>query len=735
MASSKKINASIVLGGTITGALKGALGSAQDGLKKIGTEIGNLTRRQRLLADSMKIVHAQGRNVGHMQAEYAAITREVDRLRTAQGRLARASAARQANLNKRAQYRGQLGEAFAIGAAVTLPVAKTIKDAAAFDKEMTLIGNTADMTTAQASELGRTIVEVSSRVGQSAQTVQKAAGFLIAAGLDAKRATESIETIGRTATASGADIEDLSKAAFTLMDALKVSPTDLQKGLDILAQAGKEGNVELKDMARTLPALGSSFVALKMQGNEAVATLGAALEIARKGAADPDEAANNMRNFLAKVLSPETLKKAKKNFNLDLNKIIKDAQKSGSNPFEAAVAAIMKATQGDQKKLGDLFQDMQVQNFLRPLMQNWGEYQRIKGKALGATGVTDRDLAKVTSTAKQQMDRLGQSVGRLSIALGHALTPGVGSAADKLANLVDRMADFTEKNPRLVGAVVKTVAAFAALRLAGVVLGYTMTWIKAPFLLFMEVLAGVRASAAVTATSTTLLGKAFRFLGTTIRWVGLTILANPIFLIGAAIAGLVYEIYKHWGGVKDFFSRLWNDVTTMFKGWWNVIAGIFTLDFPRALDGLKQVFSGFGNYTADLFGGIASGIKNVVRDILSALGIVEEKKEEVTLGKVVAEQNKMASFWEKSAAGVTVQKVTSDELASKWESDASNVMVPSMATDRRASTPPPVTQNITQNITQQPGEDADAFARRVAREMQKQQGVSSRGALVDGAQH
>ncbi|WP_240198384.1 phage tail tape measure protein [Salmonella enterica] len=116
-----------------------------------------------------------------------------------------------------------------------------------------------------------------------------------------------------------------------------------------------------------------------MGGNEAAATMGAALQIARKGASTSDEAANNMNNFMAKILSPETLKKAQKNFGVDMYKIVTSAQKKGQNPFEAAMKSVIKMTKnGDQKLLGELFGDMQVQNFVRPMIQNWEEYRRIK---------------------------------------------------------------------------------------------------------------------------------------------------------------------------------------------------------------------------------------------------------------------------------------------------------------------------------------------------------------------
>lgn len=57
-----------------------------------------------------------------------------------------------------------------------------------------------------------------------------------------------------------------------------------------------------------------------------------------------------MQNFMAKMQSPETLKKAQKLYGIDLNAIIKKAQKAGENPLDATLMAIMKATGDDPKK-------------------------------------------------------------------------------------------------------------------------------------------------------------------------------------------------------------------------------------------------------------------------------------------------------------------------------------------------------------------------------------------------
>lgn len=541
--------------------------------------VANLTAvREQRAALSAAGVSANGlgaaeRRLG-MEVSFATakLHRQTEALR-AQGiqqqRVAALERARQANAASRAQVGGQLFGTVATVAAMGYGMSRVVGIGNDFDYQLQLIGNTADMTGAQLLALRGKIEAASKATGQSVSTVERAIGFLVAAGQDTDTASRSILAIGRTSTAAGADIEDVSRAAFTLTDALNIKPEGLQKALDILAQAGKEGNVELRDMAKQLPVLGAGFRSFKLEGNEAAATLGAALEIARKGAADPDEAANNMRNYLAKVLSPATLKKAKESFGLDLYKVITKAQTTGGNPFEASIKAVMKATGGDQKKLGELFQDMQVQNFLKPMMQNWGEYQRIKGKALAATGVTDRDFAKVMASSKLQLDQVKNSGERLAIMLARTLAPGFARVSAAIVPVLDRLASFVQLHPKLVAGLVGITTGLVGMRLAALAARFAWASLGGGLLTTVARLGPVAAGAQGLA-------------------VALGAVTLPVWGLVAALAAVVgYLAWKYWGpitayatgfgaGLRDVVSPAVKELTTALEPLRSALDGVLT---------------------------------------------------------------------------------------------------------------------------------------------------------------
>lgn len=580
--ANKKLAAIITIGGAVASSLGAAFGSVRREADSLGQAITRLKDRQRQLNAELAKVGRDGNNAASLRVQYA--RQELDLIGKQIAALRKRDAiekSRQENRDRRSELSGKIGATMATGAAIGATLGVALKESADFGYNLQLIGNTANMSRAEVVGLGKEIMRVSRETGQSATDVQRAMGFLIAAGMDTKTAAQLLVPIGKSATAAGADVEDLSRMVFTLNDSLKIAPDGMQKAIDAMAQAGKEGNVELRDMAKQLPVLGAGFLSLKMQGTEAAATMGAALQIARKGAADADEAANNMKNFIAKIMSPETLKKAQKSFGIDLYKIITDAQKGGRNPFDAAMEAVIKATKGDQKKIGELFQDMQVQNFIRPMIQNWEEYQRIKNKALGAEGVTDRDFALMMDTTKVKLEQLGNAFGRFGIAVGDAIAGMGGEGGMTLAQRLDQATEFVNANKELVGTAVQVVGGLFAMRLA--TLGAMWTWTAAKGV-WLGVQAAWAAAPAVIGGVTTALG----LLRTGLLAIGAAAAANPIGLLVTAVVGLgaaLVLVIGYWDELrakinsfslpkplKDFMAfaaspgrYLWDETKAMFS--------------------------------------------------------------------------------------------------------------------------------------------------------------------------
>lgn len=758
----KTLKASIIIGGAVSGAFRAALTTTRGNLKQIGSAIAEVDRKQRMMGQSIQVFGRQGKNVDGLRRQYGELSRQADRLRLAYTRLDAA----ENRLIRNREVIGRAGAAFgaALGAtaAVAMPIGAAANRAATFQAENQLIGNTANMNPGQIRLMGRDILAASKASNQSAEEVQRSVGFLVAAGLKFETVKASIRTIGRTTTANRADIEDLSRAAFTLIDTLKISPDGLQSALDILAVAGKEGNVELRDMAKVLPVLSSSFVALKMQGNEAAATMGAALEVARKGAADADEAANNMKNYLAKVLSPETLKKAQKKFGLDLYAVIQNAQRTGGNPFEASMQAIMKATAGDQKKLGELFQDMQVQNFLRPMIQNWDEYVRIKNLALNSSaGTTDRDFDTMMSTSRAKIDMVKNSAGRLAITFGQALAPSVGNAAEKLSGLLNRTSDFVARHPGITAALAKSALGLGVIASAATGASFAFHLFARPVLYASKLFRQFQAGAAVgqlgrVGAVATRAASAFRIVATAVGAIG----GGPIALVAAGLTAGALVVRKYWQPIKTFFGGLWDGLregaTLAFgelktaleplrpawdamsgaiRGAWNWIVKLLA---PVELSGQEITrVAGVGKVVGHV---IANSFRVGVKVIGSAVGAAISLGKAIgwVIGKAVQLSNAVSKL-PMFRLGAQVMNGILGETRGTQPSVSLGLtrgkpapLSPTVTSGRGAMTKIGVgQQTVNVSIAQQPGQSSDELARLVTDRIKREGAVASRGALAD----
>ena len=293
-----------------------------------------------------------------------------------------------------------------LGLAHTLGLTDVIPQALQMEHRIRELGNVGQLTEQQLAGMDKRLGQISKHTNQFRPDIIEGLSVLVASGVDPTKALDYMNVIGKTATAEQAAIVDISKTAFSVTDNLKVPVSQLGKTMDILAQAGKEGRFELKDMAGEFPGLTASASMLGMKGVPAVAQLGAALQVAMKGSKDASEAANNLQNFMQKLSAPQTMKNFSEKFGVDIKKVINNAVQEGKDPILEVMKTVQQVTGGDPFKLSEIFQDMQVLNFIKPMMKNLQEYERIKRSALSATGIVDSDYQNMLKTTIEQWNRL-----------------------------------------------------------------------------------------------------------------------------------------------------------------------------------------------------------------------------------------------------------------------------------------------------------------------------------------
>ncbi len=197
-------------------------------------------------------------------------------------------------------------------------------------------------------------------------------------------------TFATTASASGGSAVDVAEAAASLSQSFDISSIeDMQEAMAALVAQGKEGAVELKDVAslfQRLAAAGSSFGLPK--GLEGVRMLGGLTQLAKTGTGSPEQAATAVENIFSAFTNKQ-----------------KDLQAIGVNVFD--------------KKTGKAraFEDLMAETI---------------GKAGG------NDMAKKKATLSKIFDVMGgRGVNPLTTTYMDAFNAASGTDTEKQASAMD----------------------------------------------------------------------------------------------------------------------------------------------------------------------------------------------------------------------------------------------------------------------------------------------------------
>lgn len=356
-------------------------------------------------------------------------------------------------LDKLGQNMTKVGGALTLaggGLAYKLGITEAIPEAFQMEHRLRELGNVGQLSAKQLEDMDKRLASISRYTNQMRPEIAEGLNVLVASGIDPTKALDYMNVIGRTATGEQAAIADISRTAFAVSDNLKVPIDDLGKSMDILAMSGKEGRFELKDMAAAFPSLTAGAAMLGMKGTPAVASLGAALQVAMKGAGEASEAANNLENFIQKVTSPLAVKNFEEVFGVNLKQVLLDAAAQGRDPILEVIEMMTELSGGDVFKVSEVFQDKQVLNFIKPMMQNLDEYKRIKASALSAEGVVDSDFEHMMETTNEQFKLL-------KINMKELVFPHLHEPIQKINELLTKINNNPLLQKGLFGAIIGTI--------------------------------------------------------------------------------------------------------------------------------------------------------------------------------------------------------------------------------------------------------------------------------------
>ncbi|MFN0248622.1 MAG: phage tail tape measure protein [Kofleriaceae bacterium] len=189
---------------------------------------------------------------------------------------------------------GLLGAGFAAGGAL----GDFAGDMLAFEKGLTRFQIASGKTANQVNLLREEINRVSRETGVGRDQILAGAQTYVDLTGDVKGAETAMRSFSKISVASGASMGDIATAAAALQQSLGLESGDITAAFSGLIAQGKAGAVSLKDLAGELSSVAPRFAKFGLTGVEGVASLGAALQVARQGFGSASEAATGLEALM-----------------------------------------------------------------------------------------------------------------------------------------------------------------------------------------------------------------------------------------------------------------------------------------------------------------------------------------------------------------------------------------------------------------------------------------------------
>ena len=393
----------------------------------------------------------------------------------------------------------------------------------AFEQQMARVGAVSQATSTElqaltdvATEMGRTTVF----------TAREAAGaleFMSLAGLSVQTQISALPQVLNLAAAAQLDMASAADIVTNAMAAFELESEQLTAATDTLVTAFTNANTDLTQLATAMKFAGPVANAAGLSFNETAATLA----VMGNAGIQASLAGTSLRGAITRLLTPS--KEASQIIN-EMGINILDTQ-GKMIPF----VEIIRQLEDGGLSAADamtLFGQRAGPGVLALISQGAGAIDELTAKMEEAGGVTER-------VAKVQMDTLSGSLTLLmsqfegvQLVIGSALAPAIRSLAEALGPILQQIAEWIERNPKLT-VVLFGVATVVAILATGLI---ALSFILPGIIATVGILTGAFA--------------------------GLSIAMGPITLIVLGIAAAIaigILIFKNWGTIVAFAKDRVND--------------------------------------------------------------------------------------------------------------------------------------------------------------------------------
>lgn len=565
---------------------------------------------------------AAGVATGDFAGQQAKVGSALADLRGAQSRILETQSARQANLDRRANLRGQLLDAAGMGMTLAVPV----RIAASFEQAMARTGAVAglDLAGEEFRRLTATSRELGATTNWSASEAAEGMQYLAMAGFEANQIISAMPGMLSLASAGAIDLGSAADIASNILSGFNLPAEEMGRLGDVLTNTFTSSNTSLEMLGQSMKYVAPVAQSLGVSVEMTAAMVGKLGDVGIQGS----QAGTALRAMLSRLASlPEGAAGAMKKLGVATTDAAGNLRDMPSILAEMD-AAMQSMGSGERAKIMSKVFGVEAMSAATELMKQASSGELTEyAESLARTGSAAEVAQKQNQTMTGRLKQLRSATEDLAITTGNVLMPAIGWVAQGMTKVAGVVRDLADKYPVLTTSVVAGVGGMLAFGAASIGLRYAFTFLRGGFLsakLAVDSFRGGLALLRVQGSGLNLAGMlpqtgriaglsgAFTNLGGVlpavaggIKAIGLALVTNPIGIAVMAIAGAAFLIWKYWGPIKSFFVGLWQGISEAAAP--AVAAVTSALEGLRSIPGVERAIGLLGQLW-DLIKSVGSGV-------------------------------------------------------------------------------------------------------------------------------
>lgn len=447
-----------------------------------------------------------------------------------------------------------------------------------FGDGMAKVSTIADTTQVSMDNLSKGVLKMSGDTGKGTDDLNEALYQTISATNDTSTALDYTTVAAKAAVGGFTDTATSVDGLTTVMNAYGLQGKQaITEVSDEMLVAQNFGKTTFGEMAQSI----GNVIPIAASLNVSTKELFASIATLTKNGIQTSQAITGLKEAYSNILKPQSqaIDLAEK---LGLKFNASELQSKGWAGF---LDEIKTKTGGNAQQMATLFGSVEALNSVMVLAgKGSGDFANALKAMDSAAGATDAAFEKMNNTDAANLRKSFNDLKNAGIQLGEALTPIVTKIADVVKGLAE---SFKSLSPAQQEMVVKIGLIAAAIGPVLATLGPLMIGIS-----------GV--------------AKAFGAVSEAIAGAGgfIPLLTGTLLPIAGVIAGIValaaaaFLIIKNWGPIKEFFQKLWIDVSNGFTTAWDSITST-----------VRSIIQEFTDFINTYFGNQLKSITNILKNI------------------------------------------------------------------------------------------------------------------------